>query len=132
MSDVERELAEKLDLDLEIGPMSTTFRRLGSSGMAVLGAAWDVRRAELIAASPPGTRPWAFWCFDQGRDAPRVGIDEVLALLELRELAADEVESLLRAADELVAAQGPFADGSVPPSVRTARALVDALGDAAA
>jgi hypothetical protein len=46
--------------------------------------------------------------------------------LKVGELRADELASILREADELIAAKGPFADGSVPPAVRIARALGDA------
>lgn len=59
-------------LTLEIGPSPRESRRDGwALEETRLGVLWRLHRAELLAASPPGRRPWGFLRFDVP-DAVRV------------------------------------------------------------
>lgn len=55
--------------------LDVAVRRLG--GPAVILAAWGRNKAELLAASPPGVRPWAFWKLQlRLKVVPRSPIDQ--------------------------------------------------------
>ena len=87
---------ERVLFDLFLGP---TVPRGNVSEFSVeqLELAWWAYGAEIMEdwkGGRPGCRPWAFWAFEVGEEAPETEKERILRLAELDLLTEDELAEL--------------------------------------
>ena len=86
--------------------------------MGAIGNVWARRRAAYMAEwlrSHPGSRPWAWWRFDQQEDWPGPPVVEVRRLLELDAMDEAELRAVSDRGERIVADQAAGVVGCLAP-----------------
>jgi len=90
-------------------------------GMAGLKSAWSDLATELLADSPPGTRPWGYWAFDPASPwRPPLNVQGPIAVRGDGPLASDTQFAVL-------AQHGLFRPGERAEAERRAEAEGEAI-----
>ena len=118
--------AASYDIELSIGP--TAAVSMGQSPAEVeelLRESWQLRRGAVLARTPGGSRPWAWWRFEAGEERPGDPEAEAARLLDLDAMPADEIAGVIDAGRRLVADQRAdrIAYMSTPHEVAVANVL---------
>jgi hypothetical protein len=97
---ISSEDAAWLQLVLDLGPAGAFDGYTDEQ----LERGWGVYRDQILAdRKTPGSRPWAWWTFEAHEEQPADGPAEALRLIELDELAGDEISAVRRRARESLA-----------------------------